>query len=95
MNIEINLSLDIKKLILSEEWNLVEDIFTLELFKWLLLLLFSPVWLAIKVLVTLIFKLWERVKNWPVFYIKFVLFDLILVTSDIATDVVQGIIFIM
>ena len=83
--------LNIKHLILSEDWNPVIDFFTFEKLQWLFFFILSPIWLTIKSIVTILYRIHGVTKDWPWFLIKFAIFELVLVTTDIGSDLVQGI----
>ena len=79
---------DIKDLIFSEDWISVVDFYSIERLKWLGLFLLSPVWMLVKIGFVLINKVYNRVKDWPWFFIKFAISELVL---DIGSDTMQGI----
>ena len=83
--------LNVKHLILSEDWSPVIDFFTFEKLQWLFFFALSPIWLTIKCIATILCSIHTFTKDWPWFLIKFAIFELVLVTTDIGSDLVQGI----
>ena len=80
-----------KKLILSRDWHPVGEFFSLQHLKLLMLFFLSPIWILIKFLATFGLWIYDKVKDWPWFFIKFFVFELVLVTTDIGSDTLQGI----
>ena len=79
-----------KRIALTDKWDPVVEFFGAEHLRWLVFFFLSPIWLLIKVFVT--FGLWilRQVEHWPWFFIQFFLFELVMVTTDVGADVVQG-----
>ena len=82
---------DIKDLIFSEDWISVVDFYSIERLKWMGLFLLSPIWIVVKLGFILVNKVYNSVKDWPWFFIKFAISELVLVTVDIGSDTMQGI----
>ena len=83
--------LSVKNLILSEDWSSVGDFYAIEKFEWLFLFLLSPMWLVVKAFATIGINIHKLIKDWPWFFIRFAVFELVLVTTDIGSDTWQGI----
>ena len=76
----------------SDNWDPgVINFFSPKNLQWLVLFFLSPVWLLVKVFATIGLWIHGKVKDWPWFFIKFALFELVLVSTDIGSDTAQGI----
>ena len=89
----------IKDYVLSTDWTPVKELFTLANLKCALLLLTSPIWLLLKLLVCFIekvggFKLAKMIFDFPWALLKFAFTNFFLASFDIYSDVLQGIKFI-
>ena len=81
----------VKKLVLSDDWSSVAKFYTIDNFLWMILFFLSPFWIVVKVIATIGIKIYNLIKDWPWFFIRFAIFELVLVSTDIGSDTWQGI----
>ena len=80
-----------KELILTDKWDPVDKFFGAKYLEWLVFFFLSPIWILVKVFVTFGLWIYRQVKHWPWFFIRFIIFELVLVTTDVGSDTAQGI----